>query len=214
MKTKTYLILSVVAIFSMTSCTNSTNNNSTDSKNSGAATEAQPLLNNKQAPQEFKHVIPLDAIQVMVDTYEKERVATQHQRKPNGESFIDSKNGWVSLDELSNFIEEVKAAARNKGLSTKDLGIRTYYTVYPQQQQGESFYFRSLESEYRSRQTFLMLPTYHDAKTNMERDVLSKSSDNRSLEIFSGNTADSGTTAPTQSIALNHMALCPPACPN
>jgi hypothetical protein len=232
MKTKTYLILSAAAIFSMTSCTNSTN--STDDKN-GAAADVQSLLNDKKTPKEFKHVIPLGAIQAMVNTYETERVAlinTNPQlRKVNGENFVDSKNGWVSLDELTSFIDEIKAAAKNKGFETKDIGVRMYYTVYPQQQAGESSYFSALESKYRSRQTFLMLPTYHDSKTNADKDILSTSADNRSQELFIGNTgasqggniggegevgaASRSITPPGDQsyIALNHMALCPPACP-
>jgi hypothetical protein len=235
MKTRTYLIFSAAAIFSMTSCTNSTNN--TDDKNNGAAADVQSLLDEKHTPREFKHVIPLDAIKAMVNTYETERVAlinTNPQlRKANGESFVDSKNGWVSLDDLTGFIDEIKAAAKSKGLETKDIGVRMYYTVYPQQQAGESSYFRSLESEYRSRQTFLILPTYRDPKTNANCDILSTTAGNRSQELFIGNTgasqsgnvgarssdegvgATAGTGAAAQSyIGLNHMALCPPACPN
>jgi hypothetical protein len=237
MKTKTYLIFSAAAIFSMTSCTNSTNN--TEDKNNGAAADVQSLLDEKHTPREFKHVIPLDAMKAMVSTYETERVAlinTNPQlRRTNGENFVDSKSGWVSLDDLSSFIDEIKAAAKNKGLETKDLGVRMYYTVYPQQQAGESSYFKSLENEYRSRQTFLMLPTYHDSKTNANCDILSTNADNRSQEFFIGNAgtgkssnmgarssegdtgapgaAASGTAAQSY-IGLNHMALCPPACPN
>lgn len=234
MKTTTYLILSAAAIFSMTSCSNSTNNS--DDKNNGAAADVQSLLDGKHPQKEFKHVIPLDAMQAMVNTYETERVAlinTNPQlRRTNGENFVDSKNGWVSLDDLASFVDEIKAAAKNNGLQTKDIGVRMYYSVYPQQQAGESSYFTALENEYRHRQTFLMLPTYHDSKTNSERDVLSTSPDNRSQELFVGGTGTSqggkmgegetggaaarteGAAAAQSYIGLNHMALCPPACPN
>jgi hypothetical protein len=233
MKTKTYVILSAAAIFSMTSCSN--NSNSTDDKSSGAATDVQSLLDNK-TPKEFKHVIPLDAIKAMVNTYETERVAlinTNPQlRSAHGENFVDSKNGWVSLDDLTSFIDEIKAAAKNKGLATKDIGVRMYYTVYPQQQAGESSYFSALESEYRSRQTFLMLPTYRDSKSSSNYDILSTGAGNQSQEFFIGNTggaSQGGGTgergersagvatdagAAQSYIGLNHMALCPPACPN
>jgi hypothetical protein len=233
MKTKTYVILSAAAIFSMTSCSN--NSNSTDDKSNGAATDVQSLLDSK-TPKEFKHVIPLDAIKAMVNTYETERVAlinTNPQlRSAHGENFVDSKNGWVSLDDLTNFIDEIKAAAKSKGLATKDIGVRMYYTVYPQQQAGESSYFSALESEYRSRQTFLMLPTYLDSKSKSNYDILSTGAGNQSQEFFIGNTGGAsqggsigergersagvaaGTGAAQSYIALNHMALCPPACPN
>lgn len=228
MKTKTYLIFSAVAIFSMSSCNNS--NNSAEDKSNGAATDVHSLLDRQQTPKEFTHVIPLDAMKAMVSTYETERGALL--RKPNGENVVDSKSGWVSLDELTGFIDEVKAAAKSKGLETKDIGVRIYYSVYPQQKAGESAYFRSLESEYRSKQTLLMLPTYHDQTTNSNNDILSTSAGNRSQELFIGSAgagqgggvgargegemgAAAGTGAAAQSyIGLNHMALCPPACPN
>jgi hypothetical protein len=232
MKTQTYLILSAAAIISLTtSCSNSSTN--TNDKGNGAATDVQSLLDNR-TPKEFKHVIPLDAMKAMVSTYEAERVPLINNntqlRKTNGENFVDSKNGWVSFDDLAGFVEEVKAAAKNKGLETKDLGVRLYFSVYPQQHDGESAYFGSLENGYRSRQTFLLLPTYHDSKTNFDYDVLS-SVTNRSQEIFMGSQgasqggnvsgraersadATAGSAAAQSYIGLNHMALCPPACPN
>lgn len=222
MKTKIYLVLSTVTALLLASCSG----NSGDKAGNEASTEAQPLLH-QTSPQTYKHVIPLDAIQDMVNTYETDRVSKL--RSINGQSFTDSKNGWVSLEDLEGFVEEVKAATKNKGLESKDVGVRFYFSVYPQQHEGESAYFKSLESDYRSKQTFLLLPTYYDAKTNTHYDVLSTTS-NRSQELFvAGGTAkesknidDEGgaksraAIAPPQQscIALNHMALCPPACPN
>lgn len=222
MKTKIYLVLSTAAILLLASCSG---NSGGDKAGNDASTQAQPLLN-QTSPQTYKHVIPLGAIQDMVNTYETERVSKL--RSVNGDNFTDSKNGWVSLDELSSFIEEVKAATKSKGLETKDVGIRLYFSVYPQQRDGESAYFKALENDYRSKQTFLMLPTYFDAKSNSHCDVLTTAI-NRSQEIFIGGGATqsrdigeegaksrsaAASSAEQSYIALNHMALCPPACPN
>lgn len=223
MKTKIYLLLSTAATLLLASCSS---NSGGDKAGNDASTQAQPLLN-QTTSQTYTHVIPLDAIKDMVNTYETERISKL--RSINGESFTDSKNGWVSLDELSSFIEEVKAATKSKGLETKDVGVRLYFSVYPQQHEGESAYFRALENDYRSKQTFLLLPTYFDAKTQTHYDILSTTS-NRSQEIFLGgrpateskNIGDEDAAKSRSSVAaaapsyigLNHMALCPPACPN
>lgn len=223
MKTKIYLLLSTAATLLLASCSS---NSGGDKTGEGATTQVQPLIN-QSSTQTYKHVIPMDAIKDMVSTYENERISKL--KSINGENFTDSKNGWVSLDELSSFIEEVKAATKNKGLETKDVGVRLYFSVYPQQREGESAYFRALQTDYRSKQTFLLLPTYFDAKTQTHYDILSTAS-NRSQEIFlgGGGATESrnmdekeapksrSSVAPAEQsfLALNHMALCPPACPN
>ncbi len=213
MKTKTYFSLSAAFFLLLSiSCQNQSNQN--DNKS------AEPLLNldkeqKRMDPtiQEFKYTIPLDAVKEMINTYETERVSlinnNSQLRKSYGDNFVDSKNGWVSLNDLISFIDEVKADAKNKGIDTKDLGIRLYYTVYPQEKEGESEYFKNLEKEYRSKQTFLLLPTYHDPRSNSEKDVLSAPSN-----IAGKGAQQFGAPSAQTCIALNHMALCPPACPN
>ncbi len=208
MKTKTYLALSVATTFLLftTSCSNS--NNKTAENVEEKTTEVESLVGKNPTAQAFKHTIPLDAVKAMVNTYETERVSVINNnpqlRSANGENFVDSKSGWVSLSELASFIEEVKADAKNKGVETKDIGVRLYYTVYPKKQEGESEYFKAIENEYRSRQTFLFLPTYHDEASNSEKDILSPGANGNNARF---------TVQSEICIALNHMALCPPACP-
>jgi hypothetical protein len=227
MKTKFYITASALSLILFASCSN--NNKANEGQNEHV--EPQTLV---QTPveKEYEHVIPYDAIESMVNSYETERIAIINNntqlRSKNGENFSDSKNGWVSLDELSAFIEEVRAASKSKGIATKDVGMRLYFSVYPQQQSNESTYFKTLETEYRNKQTILMLPTYYDSETKSHNDILSKNSSNKSIDIFTtgskagaarneGEGAAAAGAAPASQascIALNHIGLCPPACPN
>jgi len=228
MKTRTYLSFAgITLLFLTTACQSSSDKNgkeSGDSENS----QATSLLDNTSTQTTFKHTIPIDAMKAMINTYETERAAVLSSntalRKARGENFVDSKNAWISLEELISFVEEVKASGKNSGLSVKDIGVRFYFTVYPDRKDGESAYFNDIEKDYRNKQTFLLLPTYHDNSSNTEKDILSSqqtaSKAKSTGEAFS--TDDQNAAAPAQffsaaagsGVALNHMALCPPACTN
>lgn len=146
----------------------------------------------------IQHTIPLDAVKSMISAYE-------HKRLVNNPD--DPRSGWFSLRELSSFIEDVKISAKNSGVNPDDAGVRIYFTVYPDQQSGESSYFRSIENEYRNKLSFVMLPTFRDPESNSQKDVLQVEGSNERLSQGFMSPSGAGT------VALNHAALCPPNCP-
>lgn len=229
MKTRTYLSFAVITLLFLTTACQSNSDKKNEGSNDSENSPANPVMDNSMTQTTFKHTIPVDAMKAMINTYETERVAVLNSntglRKARGENFVDSKNGWVPLEELISFVEEVKASGKNSGLSVKDIGVRFYFTVYPDQKEGESAYFNGIEKEYRNKQTFLLLPTYHDNSSNTEMDILSsKQTASRAKTTEEGASAgeESAAAAPAQyfsapdgsGVALNHMALCPPACTN
>lgn len=232
MKTTFYLSAAVATLlFAGTAC-QSGSDKKVEGTNDSATSAANPLMETTAAPTTFKHTIPVDAMREMINTYETERVAVFNNtalRKSRGERFTDSKNGWVSLEDLISFVEEVKASGKKSGLDIKDIGVRFYFTVYPEQKEGESAYFKGIEKEYRNKQTFLLLPTYHDNSSNTEKDILSSQQTASKARNSAGSestgaapTNDAANAGGTQyfsaaagsGVALNHMALCPPACTN
>jgi len=141
------------------------------------------------------HTIPLDAVKSMISNYEVKRLNSN----PG-----DSKSVWYSINELTGFLNDLTLSSENSDLTLENVGVKFYFTVYPDQQSNESPYFKGIEGSYREKLSFVILPTYKDAQSGENIDILSSAENNIVSKTF--------LLAPNSAIAFNHGGLCPPAC--
>lgn len=210
MKTRNYLGLSVAAALTIfTSCNNqSTKTESTE----GAQTQTNGIIGPVQGK---KHLIPIADIKAMIGKYKTERQqminSNSQLQRSYGENFQDTRCAWFSIEELKAFIAESEQNPNHK-LN----GIRMYYTVYPEKKEGESEYMSSVPEKNRNHVSLLLVPTYHDDKTNTDADFgpePTSQGENHDVEEKTGAQRAIAPSSQQAGPALNHASLCPPNCP-
>lgn len=209
MKTKTYLGLSVAAVLTILASCNS-QSTKTETETPVESTQTNGLLT---PPQPKKHTIPVADIKAMIGKYRNERQEMINKnsdlKRSYGDSFLDTRCAWFSIDDLKSFIAEMEKDPK------KLSGIRMYYTVYPEKKEGESEYMNSIPDKDRNHVSLLLIPTFFDDKSKSHVDFGPDNETQGQNHDLEEKGARSAAAAPSQQSgpALNHASLCPPNCP-
>jgi len=184
-----------------------------------------------------KSELPVALIHDMINGYR----GNQLQYIQNGRSLIDSRSIWFDLETLKTFIYHIEntTVTTDKSKSANDLGIRIYYSRYPDK---ENFGWDKKEyngilsrfgntpetSKYDKLHTLVMVPTRKEGKLNVDFNPLDPETYNKSLKSpelirysrnyqlpVSSNTYPTALVlgGPTNTNAQNHGSLIPPRDP-
>ncbi|TPN87774.1 hypothetical protein [Aquimarina algicola] len=144
----------------------------------------------------------------------------------------DAHSIWFDLETLKKFIYHIEFSSKKNNVSSKDLGVRIYYSRYPEIETWEkkypdlSFFLRNaLTKSYQKRHTLIMIPTIHRDKIDIDfnpDDIRTYTQSMRNIEDYlSSNdesfipaltiTKASKNSSSSSPISQNHGSLIPPA---
>ncbi|MBT1704493.1 hypothetical protein [Chryseosolibacter indicus] len=161
-----------------------------------------------------KETISLERAHEMYVAYQRKFNALTELRGGNE----DASSGWHSIEFYKNYIAYLEEASKKVKMEVS--GLRLYYVAYPDDEKS---------GEYRDYQTYILVPTYFDKKTNSHvafdplhidergnplpiHEVITKGMSNRNTPMnLKSRELQSAETA--SSIA-NMAMMCRPNCPS
>lgn len=163
-----------------------------------------------------KETISLERAHEMYVAYQKRFGALTELRGGNE----DASSGWHSLDFYKNYIAYLEAASKKVNMEVS--GIRLYYVAYPNDEKS---------GEQRDFQTYILVPTYFDKKTNSHiafdplhidergnplpiHEIITKGVNNKLGKVSMRSTGMGLQSVETASSIANMAMMCRPNCPS
>ncbi|RZT00167.1 hypothetical protein [Aquimarina brevivitae] len=142
----------------------------------------------------------------------------------------DAYSIWFDLETIKKFVYHVEINAKNNGVSSRDLGLRIYYSRYPEMETWQHQYTDLADflndpetTKYQERHTLVMIPTINKEGVQMDFNPKDDRTYTEKMELFPEYQATSttrsipaltitiGNGGPNNTPGQNHGSLIPPA---
>jgi len=185
--------------------------------------------------------LPVPLIHDMVNGYKNNQLQKiKNGIIKNGDSLIDAHSIWFDLETLKKFIYHIEneTIKKDNSKSSKNLGIRIYYTVYPDEvdwplaeydNEFDNFLNHTEKKRYGKYHTLVMIPTRKKGNLNIDFNPLDfntyaqglkspmhllRYSRNPPEPLINGSPNRTLAVGGTETSAQNHGSLIPPRDPN
>ncbi|AUC74307.1 hypothetical protein [Olleya sp. Bg11-27] len=164
------------------------------------------------------NTLEIDLIRNMVDGYKNNQLAHINA----AEKFSDARSIWFDLETLKKFIYhiEYETLKIDNSISSKNLGLRIYYSRYPEESWSEYNDLNAVPTAYAKHHTLIAMPTHRreNTSTNLDFNPLDTDTFGEGIPLnYTGPTASLALTQDRQSQitgAQNHGGLYPPGLPD
>lgn len=129
--------------------------------------------------------MPKALVENMIENYKKNQLVAIENNTTNGVK-SDAQSVWIDLNGLKEFIETIECKAPE---GNKELGIRFFYTAYPDEASfGAAGYedLKDVDKRYAKKHSLILIPTIKvdGVNTNFNPDETTEGTENKTVQVL------------------------------